>query len=213
VAVLAAMLAAALARAAADDATTHHAFDDVEHWVRIFDDPKRAEWQRPRELVAALGIRPGMRVADVGAGTGYFLPRLAAAVGQKGRVLGLDVEDAMVAYMTKRAERAGLLQVVAKKVAADDPGLGERSVDRVLVVDTWHHLGDRRAYSAKLARALAPGGFVLVVDFKKESRRGPPAEAKLTPDEVIADLAAGGLTALLVDGDPLPDQFVVIGRK
>ncbi|MDX1383208.1 MAG: SAM-dependent methyltransferase, partial [Thermoanaerobaculia bacterium] len=74
----------------------HHDFSDVERFERMFEDPERVRWQQPEKLVAALEIAAGMTVADLGAGTGYFLPWLNAAVGPKGRVLALDVEPAMV---------------------------------------------------------------------------------------------------------------------
>jgi predicted methyltransferase len=75
-------------------ATSQRRFDDVEHWVRVFDDPARAAWQKPAEVVAALGLEPGMVVADVGAGTGYFMRLLATAVGPRGTVFAAEVEPA-----------------------------------------------------------------------------------------------------------------------
>ncbi|HKA86914.1 MAG TPA: methyltransferase domain-containing protein [Haliangiales bacterium] len=190
----------------------HHRFDDVERWVRVFDDPDRDAWQRPAEVVAILRVAPGMTVADLGAGTGYFLPHLSPAVGPTGRVLALDVEPAMVRYMRDRAARQGLTNVVASAVPPDDPRLPRAGVDRVLIVDTWHHLPDRAAYSAKLAAGLKPGGMVVVVDFTKESRLGPPPAARVAPEDVVAELRAGGLDAEIVT-ETLSEQYVVIGRR
>lgn len=73
------------------DATTHHSFEDVEHWVSLFDDPARDAWQKPASVVEALQLRPGMCVADLGAGTGYFSRYLAAAVGEAGTVFAVDI--------------------------------------------------------------------------------------------------------------------------
>ena len=72
-----------------DAATTRHSFEDVEHWVKVFDDPARDGWQKPAEVVQALKIRPGRRVADLGAGTGYLMRHLSAAVGDTGAVFAL----------------------------------------------------------------------------------------------------------------------------
>src|SRR5882672_603308 len=69
-----------------------HRFEHAEQWAKQFDDPARDAWQRPQEVVAALMIRPGMTVADIGAGTGYFEPWLSRAVGGSGMVLALDIE-------------------------------------------------------------------------------------------------------------------------
>jgi hypothetical protein len=117
----------------------------------------------------------------------------------------------MVEHITHRVREAGLDRVEAKVVAPDDPGLAAGSVDRVLIVNTWHHIDDRGVYSAKLRQALAPGGAIYVVDFEKTSPKGPPAMHKLEPREVIAELAAGGLVAEQIEED-LPDQYVVVAR-
>src|SRR6185436_19501975 len=90
--------------ARSDDATTHRSFDDVEHWRKVFDDPARDQWQKPRELVKALGVRPGMVVADLGAGTGYLSHHLADAVGADGTVLVVETEPNLVVHLRKRAE-------------------------------------------------------------------------------------------------------------
>jgi len=186
----------------------HHDFSDAEHWSERFDDPERDAWQRPDQVVALMGLAPGMTVADLGAGTGYFLPHLSPGVGAQGRVLGLDVEAEMVEFMTERCQREGLDNVEARKVAPDEPGLAGGSVDRVLIVNTWHHLDYRPGYAAKLRAALAPGGAVYVVDYTREAPFGPPSKHRLTPEEVLAELAEGGLEGELVD-EELPHQYVV----
>jgi predicted methyltransferase len=189
-----------------------HRFENAERWAKEFDDPARDTWQRPADVIAAMGISAGQTVADLGAGTGYFLPHLARAVGPRGKVIGLDIELDMVRYMRERVAREGLVGVDAKVVALDDPGLPAGAIDRVLIVDTWHHIDGRAAYAAKLRGALAPGGAVFVVDFTMESQHGPPAHHRLRPEQVMDDLTAGGLQASLIE-EPLPEQFIVVGRR
>ena len=189
----------------------HHSFADVERFERIFDDPARDEWQRPADVVAMLELSPGMTVADVGAGTGYFMPHLAEAVGPEGRVLALDTEPNMVEHMRSRAEEAGLGTVEARAVSPGDPGLEPGSVDRILIVDTWHHIAERPAYAARLAEALRPGGFVLVVDFTRDAPEGPPPEMRLSPETVVEELNAA-LDAELLE-EELPRQYVVRARR
>jgi SAM-dependent methyltransferase len=189
-----------------------HRFEHAEDWVPVLDDPARDTWQRPAEVVRLLAVSPGMTVVDLGAGTGYFLRYLSAAVGAAGRVLALDVEPDMIRYMKERAAQEHLGTVEARVVRSDDPGLPEGSVDRILVVDTWHHVAGRAAYARKLAAALKPNGLVMIVDFTRESKHGPPPEMRLGPEEVAEDLADGGLEAASLP-ESLPEQYVVIGRK
>jgi ubiquinone/menaquinone biosynthesis C-methylase UbiE len=191
----------------------HMDFSEVERFARHFDSPDRDAWQKPAEVVRLLDLRPGQVVADIGAGTGYFLSYWSKAVGGQGRVLALDVEPNMVEYMKRRARHAGWGNVEALVVAPDDPGLPPGGVDRIVIVDTWHHIDDRPAYTAKLLRALRPGGSVVVVDFTLESDLGPPAGHRLTPEQVEKELAAGGLAAQIDRTETLPKQYVVRGTR
>ncbi len=190
------------------DAPLGHRFENAEEWAKRFDDPKRDAWQMPTEVVKAMQIETGMRVADIGAGTGYFLPYLSAAVGASGNVLGLDIEVDMVRYMEMRAEREKLLNVSARVVRVGDPELSLGAIDRILIVDTWHHLPERVDYAKKLAAALSESGSIVIVDFTMDTERGPPKAHRLTADSIVAELAEAGLRAKVID-EPLPDQFIV----
>lgn len=189
-----------------------HDFSDAEHWAGMFDAAERDVWQMPSHVVELMAIEPGSTVADLGAGTGYFLPWLAEAVGSEGRVLGLDPEEGMVEWMAQRAEREGLSSVEARQVPFDDPGLAEGEADRILTVNTWHHIGDRVTYVGKLCRALAAGGALYVVDFTKDSPHGPPPHHRMTAQEVAGELAAGGLVVQILPED-LPHQWIAVGRR
>lgn len=189
-----------------------HDFSDAERWATVFDDPERDAWQLPSDLVALAELRPGMTVAEIGAGTGYFLPHLSRAVGETGKVLALDIQPTLVEHMRERAQRDGLANVDARVVAPDDPALPAQAVDRVLVVNVWHHLDDRVAYARHLERALAPGGRVVIVDFTTDSPHGPPPEHRLAPESIADDLARAGLNAHL-PAEPLPYQYVVFGER
>ena len=189
-----------------------HRFERADEWVRLFDDPARDAWQKPAGVIAAMKIAPGMTVADLGAGTGYFLPHLSRAVGPAGVVLALDVEADMVRHMTERAAREKLANVKPQQVPFDDPGLAPGSVDRILIVDTWHHIPDRPRYAAKLEAALRPGGAVVIVDFTRDAKQGPPPAHRILPEDAAAELRAGGLAPEIAAED-LPDQYIVLGRR
>jgi SAM-dependent methyltransferase len=177
----------------------HHSFEDAELWSKRFDAPGRKDWQKPVEVIELMEIEPGMTVADIGAGTGYFLGYLSNTVGVHGTVLGLDVEPTMVDFMTDRAKREGWSNV-------------EVRTDRILIVNTWHHIDNRESYSRKLYAALTPGGEILVVDFTHQSSHGPPVSQRLRPEEVMAELQAGGLDVEILK-ESLPDQYIVVGRR
>jgi len=189
-----------------------HSFENAELWSKRFDAPGRKDWQKPEEVIELMEIEPGMTVADIGAGTGYFLGYLSNAVGVHGTVLGLDVEANLVDFMTDRAKREGWPNVEVRTVQPDDPGLHASTVDRILIVNTWHHINDRERYSRKLYDALTPGGAILVVDFTHQSSHGPPVSQRLRPEKVMAELQVGGLEVEILK-ESLPDQYIVVGRR
>ncbi|MBL9040572.1 MAG: class I SAM-dependent methyltransferase [Myxococcales bacterium] len=199
------------AHAGADKPMVHR-FENPADWTAKFDGPERDAWQKPQELVKRLQIAPGMTVADIGAGTGYLMPHLAAATGDKGRVIAVDIEPKMVQHLTDRAKKAKLSQVTAQLGEPGDPKLAAASVDKIVFLDTWHHVPSRMAYAQKLLAALRPGGSVYIVDFTMDSSQGPPKKHRLTPDAVMLDLHAAGFVAELLS-EELPEQYIVVGKK
>lgn len=189
-----------------------HRFQEAKEWAKEFDAPERIAWQKPEEVVTLLSITPGMKVADIGAGTGYFEPYLARAVGEKGQVLALDIEESMVKYIDDRMHKEHITNVTSVQVPLDDPKLAANSVDRILFVDTWHHVAGREAYAKKLADALVPGGFVAIVDFTMDAPHGPPKHHRITPEDVKKELETAGLKGEIAS-ETLPEQYMVIGRK
>jgi SAM-dependent methyltransferase len=189
-----------------------HGFAKAEDWVKKFEGPERDAWQKPQQVVAALGDVLGKTVVDLGAGTGYFLPHLQRAVGETGKVVALDREPDMVRHLRARVTREKLATVEVRKVEGDDPGLAQSSVDRVLIVDVWHHIPERTAYAKKLAAALKPGGAIYVVDFTMASKHGPPKQHRLKPVEVVKELKDAGLAAE-EQKSALTDQYIVVGRR
>jgi ubiquinone/menaquinone biosynthesis C-methylase UbiE len=188
----------------------HHRFEHADEWAKKFDDPARDAWQQPDRVIAELALQPDSVVADVGAGTGYFAMRIAKQV-PRGKVIATDIEPDMVRYLTERAQREQLPNVEARLAKAADPALAAASVDRILVVDVWHHLADRKAYARALAAALKPGGMLAVVDFTLTAEQGPPKQHRLPAEAIVEDLQAAGLAAE-VSATQLPEQYIVVAR-
>ena len=178
--------------------TSAQRFNNIEFWVKAFEDPARDEWQKPDEVIKTMGLRRGDVVADLGAGTGYFTRRIAVAVGPEGKAFGLEVEPAMVEYMKKDAEKLHLSNYVAKLVKYDDPLLEPQSADVVFVCDTYHHIKDRVNYLKRLSKGLKTGGRVIIVDFyKKELPVGPrDLEHKLSEETVLKEFQEAGYRVL-----------------
>ncbi len=196
-----------------DRATSHRSFDDVEYWQTVFDAPERAAWQKPAEVVAALNLKPGQRVADLGAGTGYFLAHLANAVGRKGKVLALEVEPTLVEHLRQRAAREQVPQVDVVLTPKDRPALPHHGVDLVFIADTFHHLDHRQRYLAEMRELLPPLGRVAIIDWmKKPLPEGPPPDHKLSRERVVGEMTGAGFE-LVESPDFLPYQYFLIFRK
>jgi ubiquinone/menaquinone biosynthesis C-methylase UbiE len=194
------------------EATSRRSFADVEHWKSVFDDPTRDEWQRPQEVVKALALKPGMSVADLGAGTGYFSRYLSSAVGESGTVFAVEVEPNLIVHLRERAEKEASANVIPILASYDNPRLPPRSVDLVLIVDTFHHIDDRRTYLEKLNRVLKRGGRVVIIDWqKRELPVGPPIDHKLSEEQIEQEMRAVGYE-LLQRPDILPYQYFLIFR-
>ena len=206
--VLLAIFLAAAGPAAAQSPDTHqHSFSGAEKWAHVFDDPKRDAWQKPHEVIQALALKPDAVIADIGSGTGYFAIRLANMV-PRGRVYGVDIEPDMVKYLAERAKREKRGNVVAIAGAPDDPRLPEK-VDLILMVDVFHHVGERERYFRKLRASLKPSGRVAIIDFRLDAPEGPPRAARVAPERVIAELKSAGYK-LDKEHRFLPNQYFLV---
>ena len=188
-----------------------HRFDDPARFAKSFDDPKRDAWQMPDRVISALALKPGATVADIGAGTGYFSMRLAKAV-PGGVVYAVDIEPKMVEYLKTRAAGEKLTNVTPVAASATSPNL-PKPVDLVLVVDTYHHIGNRAQYFRALQSQLAANGRVAIIDFRKDAPEGPPAHFRLAPEQIEKEMAEAGY-ARVAQHDFLPRQhFLIFARR
>ena len=187
----------------------HHRFDDPERYTKSFDDPARDGWQMPARVIDALGPSPDASIADIGAGTGYFSVRLARAV-PRGIVYAVDIEPSMLEHIRKRAIGAGLENVVTVQAGGSGPNL-PKPVDMAIVVDTYHHIPDRRTYFSDLVKSLTPGARVAIIDFRKDSPEGPPPEFRFEADQIVGEMKQAGYR-LDARHDFLPRQHFLVFR-
>lgn len=206
---LALSLTTALATVSSSVAQHHHGhrFDDAAKWSKSFDDPKRDEWQKPRELLAALALKPDDIVADLGAGTGYLAARLVHHVPQ-GKVYAADLSKDMVAFLGKRAKDNKLTNLVAVQASETSPNLPEK-VDVAIMLDVYHHVENRPAYFRALKTTLKPGARVAIVDFRPEAKEGAPKHMRLPTSTVDEEMKAAGYKRVAAH-DMLPRQYFLV---
>jgi SAM-dependent methyltransferase len=188
----------------------HRSFRNAETWAKAFDDPGRDSWQKPDQIIETLQLAPTNRVADIGAGTGYFSVRIARLVPD-GKVFAVDIEPDMVRYLDERARREHLHNLKPVRATARSANLPAQ-VDVALLVDTYHHIDDRVAYFSRLKSSLRPGGRLAIVDFKKDASEGPPPEHRIPPEKVTNELEQAGY-ALIATYDFLPRQYFLVFQK
>ncbi len=164
----------------------HHPPRNAEEYAKVLENPKRDEWQKPHEVITALKLRPEEVVADIGAGSGYFTRRLAHHTAL---VYAVDIDAKLLAII----EKQGLPKIKTVHATPDDPKLAAGSTDTIFICDVLHHIDQRPAYYAKLAKALKPGGRIVIIDFfKKKLPVGPPESMKLSEEQVVEELKAAG---------------------
>jgi cyclopropane fatty-acyl-phospholipid synthase-like methyltransferase len=187
----------------------HRLHQDSKAYIAMLEDPARDAYQKPHEVITALDLKPGEVVADIGSGSGYFTLRLAAHVGDSGRVYGVDVDPEMVRHLNRRVRDAALRSVHVLLADPDDPLLPE-PVDRFLIVDTWHHIGDQAKYLALMRKLLRPGGQIIMIDFqKKELPLGPPLAMKIAREDLIQQMETNGFH-LVKEHTFLPYQYFLV---
>ncbi len=173
----------------------------------------RDKTQKPGEIVAALDLRPGMTVADVGTGVGYMLPFLSKAVGASGKILAEDIQTDFLEKVKARVNSEKLSNVTLILGAETDPKLPAGSVDVALVLDSYHHFDYPEKMLAALAAALKPAGRLAIVEFYKAT--GPqPGHIRLDRDEFIQEIESNGFR-LLSKNDSITDRqyLLIFGRK
>jgi arsenite methyltransferase len=199
----------AAAQAPRNQHEMHGLHKDPAAYIAALEDPKRDGYQKPHEVMQALGVKEGEVIADIGAGSGYFTMRLAHHVGSAGRVYGVDISPDMIRHLHARVRDAGVLNVFPILARPDDPLLPQ-PVDRFLFVDVWHHVENQAGYLALMKKLLKPGGQVVMIDFhKRELPFGPPMSMKIAREDLIRQMQTHGFR-VLAEHTFLPVQYFLV---
>jgi arsenite methyltransferase len=176
------------------------------------NDPKRDVWQKPKEVVEKLGIAPGSKVADIGAGGGYFTWYLAGAAGPRGTVYAVEIDDTALSIIEKEMAARGITNVVPIHAEPQDAKLHE-PVDLIFSCDTYHHMGQRVVYFGSLASSLKPNGRIAILDFHPHGFFSGLLGHGTAKDEVRREMEAAGYR-LIDDVDLLESQhFQIFSRQ
>jgi predicted methyltransferase len=175
----------------------------------LLERPDRALWQKPDQIMDAVHVADGSKVADIGAGAGWFTIRLAQRVGPKGMVYAQDVQRLMLDAIKRRVQREGLENVTTVQAHGNDPNLPGKTLDAILMVDAYQEVDNRVLYLRNLADALKPKGRIGIVNWKPgRGGPGPDANERVAQSVVEADAAAAGLKVL--DHEDLPYQYLLV---
>ena len=176
----------------------------------VLEGDDRETWQKSEAVMDALAIGPGTRVADVGAGSGWFTERFSRRVGRDGVVYAVDVQPEMIEKLRERVEAQGLANVRVIEGGYDDARLPPGKSDVVFFLSVYKEIDDRVAYMRRLREAIAPGGRVAILEYDPDAEGpGPPRRVRLPRQTVIAELGAAGYR-LVADHGFLPRQYFLV---
>ncbi len=188
----------------------HDRMPNVMEYLDRLDRPERDHEQKPVQVVDALGLKPGMHVADLGAGSGYFTRRFVEAVTETGMVYAIDVESDALKYVEEslvHLHRPYTAQFILAR--QDEPKLPVESVDLIFVCNTYHHLEDRTTYFRNVGSALKPGGRIAIVDYYHDDRSGElgfPKRHLVPREKVVEEMTDAGYRQM-TEHTFLPKQY------
>ena len=207
----------AFAQVAKDANRAYQSKEGRENIAKTLADPHRDGRQKPAELMAALDVKPGMSVADVGTGVGYLLPWLSKAVGPEGKVVGEDIQFDFMEKAQALAKEKSLANVKFIVGSERDAKLPAASMDLILTLDVYHHFDYPSMMLDSIAKALKPGGRFAIVDFYKRPDAMPSGNAmqhiRLDIDDVIRELEENGFK-LIKTSEHIPrSQYIALFEK
>lgn len=186
----------------------------TEQWLKTLEATNRVAKLRVDDAIAALELKPGSVVADIGAGSGTFTLPLAKAVSASGRVYAVEIDPGLVEHIARRAREQNTGNIHAVLGSFTDPKLPTRDLDLAFIYDVLHHIEQRAEYLERLATYLKPSGRIAVIDFHPElgPHKNDPA-LQVTRDQTKAWMAAAGFEPVKEHSLYTDKWFIVYSRS
>jgi ubiquinone/menaquinone biosynthesis C-methylase UbiE len=188
----------------------------VEEWTAKFETESREIFHQRSQILAAIGLKPGMKVADIGAGTGLFTRPFANAVGTDGEVYAVEISAKFVEHIRSRAQQSNLTNVKTVLYTDRSVELPEGSIDLAFICDVYHHFEFPRSSLASLYKALKPGGELILIDFKRipgESSDFVMGHVRAGQEVFEAEITAAGFEKTGEVKDVLKENYFVRFRR
>ena len=199
-------------------ALTHYMGREIAQTMHYTGAPWLVRESREREeecstLLKCLNLKAGMVVCDMGCGNGFYTHKISPLVGETGKVLAVDIQPEMLELLNKRAEAAKENNIVTVLGAVDDPKLPEGKVDLVFCVDVYHEFDHPVEMLAAIRKSLAPGGRMVLVEFRTEDPKVPIKKLhKMSKEQILKEIPPNGFK-LVEQFDKLPWQHVMFFEK
>ena len=185
---------------------------NVKTYTGIFEREGRDAFDHRHEILKECQIRPGMTVADIGAGTGLFTRMFADAVGPEGRVYAVDISDEFIGHIEETAKREGKKNITGVICDPFDAKLPEASIDLALVCDTYHHFEFPTRTMQSIHRALKPGGTLVLVDFHRIEGKSSAfimSHVRAGQEVFTKEIVDAGFRVLEVKNDLLRESYLI----
>ncbi len=190
---------------------------DPNEFVERFEREGREAYAARNAILKATGVRPGMRVADVGAGTGLFTVLFSGEVGDAGWVYAVDISPKLIEHIANKAQHAGIENITPVLCDEDSVNLPPESIDLVFVCDTYHHFEFPTKTTTSIYRALRPGGKLVVVDFIRDEATSPDwilGHVRAGKDVFCAEIESVGFERMQEPIlDELEENYLVVFSK
>jgi cyclopropane fatty-acyl-phospholipid synthase-like methyltransferase len=190
----------------------------TEEWIRTLERPERLKTQKVDEVIRRLGLKPGMVVADLGAGSGVFSRPLAKAVAPSGKVYAVDIQQGLLDYIDKRDKEEKIDNIKTVLGELDDPRIPGNDVELAFFNDVLHHIEHRDAYLMALARYIGPTGRIALIEMDKNDPKGShwnQPELQVGREQLDQWMSDAGFQTVKEDHDLFPGArlFIIYGRK